>query len=112
MAEGEKGIPLNVGDIVSPDYLRPIYSNFAMVGHTPYDFRLTFALVRALRPGHEVDVAVKAGALSPEAVADLVVPLGLVPGLIHALQTNYTQYLKNYGIPGMEQGPQQEEGKQ
>lgn len=112
MAEGEKDIPLSVGDIVSPDYLRPIYSNFAMVGHTPYDFRLTFALVRALRPGPETDQARVAGKLSPEAVADVVIPVGMVPGLIQALQTNYMGYLKNYGIPGLEQGPQQEGGEQ
>ena len=110
MAEDE--IPLKVGEIVSPDYLRPIYSNYAMVGHTPYDFRLTFALVKALRPGHEIDEAKAVGEVSPEAVADMVIPLGLVPGLIHALQTNYTAYLDRYGIPGMEQGPQQAGGAQ
>jgi hypothetical protein len=111
MAEGE-GTRLDLGDVVSPDYLRPVYSNFAIVGHTPYDFRLTFALVKAPRPGSEVDDVLTAGKLSPEAVADMVIPLGMVPGLIHALQTNYTEYLKNYGIPGLEQGPQQEGGEQ
>jgi len=111
MAEGESTAVI-LGDIVSPEYLRPTYSNFASVGHTPYDFRLTFALVKALRSGPETDQAREAGKLSPEAVADIVIPVGMVPGLIQALQTNYTAYLKNYGIPGLEQGPQQERGEQ
>lgn len=99
---------VSIGSVDAPDYLRPTYANYAVVGHTPYDFRLTFAIVKAPRPGLETESAQSSKELHPEAVADMVIPLGMVPGLIQALQTNYSTYLSNYGIPGMEQGPQLE----
>lgn len=103
MAEtDDEGLP--VGPILAPDYLRPAYANFANVGHTLYDFRITFALVKAPRPGVEVDQAKVDHHVSPEAVADIIIPVGVVPGLIEALKENYNRYLDAYGFPGMEQG--------
>lgn len=99
-----EGEGLALGPISAPDYLRPAYANFASVGHTPFDFRITFAILKALRPGPEMEQAVAEHQVRPEAVADIVVPIGVVPGLISALKENYTMYLDRYGIPGMEQG--------
>lgn len=108
MAEQEQ-VPIGFGHIEAPEYLRPVYANFANVSFSPYDFRVTFALAKAPRPGPETEAAQSSGNLNPEAVADLVVPVGMIPGLIQALSTSYSQYLTNYGIPGMEQGPQNSE---
>jgi hypothetical protein len=30
-----------------PDFLKPTYATFVSVGHTPWDFRFTFALLSA-----------------------------------------------------------------
>ena len=103
MAENpDEGLPL--GPILTPEYLRPTYANFASVGHTPFDFRIVFALLKAPNPGQEMEKAIADQHVSPEAVADLLVPIGVIPGLIAELKENYTRYLDQYGIPGLEQG--------
>jgi hypothetical protein len=97
----EDGSRIGLGGMESPEYLRPVYANFANVGHTPWDFRLTFALVKSPRPGQETDDVSQAGVLHPESVADIIVPVAIVQGLIAALRQSYEAYLTTYGIPGL-----------
>jgi hypothetical protein len=101
MPEGER---VDVGDIISPDYLRPQYANFANVSHTPYDFRIVFGLVSVPRTQAEIEKTREAGSLSAAGVADLLLPVGAVPGLIAALTDQYDRYLKTYGLPGLQEG--------
>lgn len=100
--EGRAGI----GPVHIPDYLRPTYANFANVNHTPWDFRLLFAVVRAPMPGLEQEAVQAEGRIHPDAVAEIILPANLMHGFISALQTNFSQYLEQYGPPGMDpEGP-------
>lgn len=71
--------------------LSRIYSNFAHVSQTPFDFSIKFCDATPISAGnstngkrtHEIPI-----------VAEIAVPFGLVPGLINALQTQYDVYEK------------------
>ena len=65
MTEEEKGLP--IGSTRMPDYLRPTYANFANVNFTPWDFRITFCVVKTPLPGDEAAAAKVKGYLEPEA---------------------------------------------
>lgn len=107
MPEGKQ---LPIGGIRFPEYLRPIYANYVNVNHTPWDFRLTFGVLKSPMPGTEVDQAQQAGAVEPEAVADLILPANLMHGLIGALQQGFDRYIEQYGAPGLNpEGPEQRE---
>ena len=100
----EQGVGVGPTDV--PDYLRPTYANFVNVNHTPWDFRLMFALVKAPMPGTEQDAAVANQAVHPEAVAEIILPANLMHGLISALQENFSKYLTSFGPPGLDpEGP-------
>lgn len=104
MAKDHEQLGLGPPDV--PEHLRAHYANFVNVNHTPWDFRLLFALVKAPMPGHERDAAVEQGALHPQGVAEIIVPANLMHGLIMALQSNFDRYLETYGVPGMNpEGP-------
>lgn len=104
--DDEQGQSLAMGPVDIPEFLRPTYANFVNVNHTPWDFRLTFAVVRAPLPGAEAERAVGAGAVHADAVADIILPANLMHGLISALQENFTRYLDLYGAPGLNpEGP-------
>lgn len=104
---------IQLGTVEVPEHLRPHYANFVNVNHTPWDFRLVFALVRAPQPGQEAESAASVGAIHPQAVADLMIPANLMHGLISALRTNFEQYLTQYGAPGMDpEGPRPPEEEQ
>ena len=104
------GEQLPIGGIRFPEYLRPIYANYVNVNHTPWDFRLTFGVLKSPMPGTEVDQAQEAGAVEPEAVADLILPANLMHGLIGALRQAFDQYIAQYGPPGLNpEGPEQRE---
>lgn len=102
--EGEQKVQL--GPVSMPEHLRPTYANFVNVNHTPWDFRLLFAVVRTPMPGEEAAAAQEAGAVRPQGVAEVILPANLMHGLIAALQTNFSTYLDQFGPPGMEpEGP-------
>ncbi|MGH2768436.1 MAG: DUF3467 domain-containing protein [Actinomycetota bacterium] len=102
MTDEEQG--LQIGGVLVPDHLRPIYANYVNVNHTPWDFRLTFALLKVRMPGPEAEAAGQT--LMADAVADIMIPANLMYGLIAALRTNYERYLEAFGPPGMEpEGP-------
>lgn len=104
MAEEDK---VGFGGIRVPDYLRPTYANYVNVNQTPWDFRLTFCLVKAPMPGVEEEDVKKVGAIEPEAIADILIPANLIHGLITALTSQYENYIQTYGPPGMDpKGPE------
>jgi hypothetical protein len=105
------GLAVGIGPSVTPDYLRPVYANVVNVNHTPWDFRLIFALARAPAPGPETEAAKAAGNLiQPETVAEILIPANLIHGLISALQANFEKYLDAFGVPGMNpEGPGSDE---
>ncbi len=105
---GDEEAQLRIGGLRFPDYLRPIYANFVNVNHTPWDFRLTFGILKTPMPGAEVDQAKDAGAVEPEAVADIILPANLMHGVISALKDNFDRYIAQYGAPGLNpEGPEQ-----
>ena len=81
---------------LQPDKETPsnrIYSNYARVSRTPYDFNISFCDATPLtkdddsfreNPVHKIPI-----------VAEIVVPFNLVPGLINALQAQWDGYKKN-----------------
>lgn len=99
---------ISIGGPEAPDYLRPVYANYANVNHTPWDFRMTFALVRAPMSKAEMDVAKKAGGeVTPEVVAEILIPANLMHGFMTALKVNFDKYLESFGVPGMNpEGPE------
>lgn len=102
----DEGARVRLGTVEVPDYVRPIYANFLNVNHTPWDFRLVFALVRAPMPGTETQEAEQAEAVHPQAVAEVVIPANLMHGVISALKTTFDSYIEQHGAPGLEaEGP-------
>lgn len=103
MANGEQ---VGIGNVRVPDYLRPTYANYVNVNHSPWDFRMTFCVVKLPVPGEEADSVQESGRISPEAVADIILPANLMHGFIAALQENFSRYLDQFGAPGMDpEGP-------
>jgi len=102
------GEQLPIGSVRFPEYLRPIYANFVNVNYTPWDFRVTFGVLKTPLPGVEIEQAQQVGAVQPEVVADLILPANLMHGLIGALRQGFDRYIEQYGAPGMNpEGPEQ-----
>jgi hypothetical protein len=103
---------LGVGPVRIPDYLRPVYANVVNVNHTPWDFKLTFGLVRTPMPGAEMEQAERDGVVVPEGVAEIVIPANLMAALITTMKTNFDGYMSRFGVPGFDpEGPQVEGGE-
>ena len=71
-----------------------VYSNFAHVSQTPYDFNIRFCDATPL--------PADAGAAKPiihaiPIVAEIAIPFNVMPGLINALKTQYEVYLGSTG---------------
>jgi hypothetical protein len=99
---------VRIGGIRFPDYLRPTYANYVNVNHTPWDFRITFGVLKSPMPGSEIEQAQEAGVIEPEAVADLILPANLMHGVIGALTETFQTYIEKYGAPGLNpEGPEQ-----
>jgi len=108
--QGER--QFTIGGPRAPDYLRPIYANVVNVNHTPWDFRLAFALVRSPLPGAEAAAVETVGEITPEVVADIMIPANLMAGFMTALKQNFDRYLESYGVPGMEPGGPRHPGEE
>ena len=106
MGDEEKQVTFGVE---TPDYLRPQYANFLQVNHTPWDFRLIFGVIRAPLTRSEQEKADDQN-ITADGVVEVIIPAGLMHGLIGALQANFSRYLDNYGAPGLHpEGPGQGE---
>lgn len=78
--------------------LSPVYANVAHVTFTPYDFRVTLSLLTLPHDetsGHTTDIA----ALTPRAVAQVVVPAGAVGSLVDLLRADLDRYIEQFGAP-------------
>ena len=68
-----------------PGDARHEYANFCAVAHTPFDITLTFCEVRPLSE-RDLQAAESSRVLKAPVVTRVVLPFGVVPGLISALQ--------------------------
>ena len=102
--DADKG-QVGIGPVDVPEHLRAHYANYLNINHTPWDFRLLFAVVKAPAPGEEATAAQEHG-IRPQAVSEVIVPANLMHGLISAMQGSFEKYLDQYGPPGMDrEGP-------
>jgi hypothetical protein len=104
VSDGADESQVGIGGVNLPEYLRPVYANYVNATFTPWDFRLTFAVLKSPLPGPELDAAREAGSVTPEAVADIIIPANLMAALLTLLQNNFNNYVSRYGVPGMEPG--------
>ena len=80
------------------------YANFCSVAHTPFDFTLTFCEVMPLTEQQlrtaETDQTVRAPIRSK-----IVIPVQLVPNLVHTLQEHLRIYQESYANASWNKGP-------
>lgn len=72
----------------------PAYANVAHVSSTPYDFRITFSLLSTSKNGSAGFVAER-----PQAVAEMVFPVGAVESLIDLLREELDRFVEEFGPP-------------
>ncbi len=72
-----------------------VYTNYALISHSPWDFNITFCEVpsianldRLKRIGGKVEI--------PN-IVELIIAPNLMPKIIEALKINYEKYMKQYG---------------
>jgi hypothetical protein len=105
LSEPESQVGGGIGPMRRPDFLKPTYANFVSVGHTPWDFRFTFAL---LSPPETVqdEQGETQNVLTPDVVAEVIIPANLMAAVVGAVQTNFTNYMNQFGPPGLNpEGP-------
>jgi Protein of unknown function (DUF3467) len=76
----------------------PLYANVASVSYTPFDFRVTFALL-SVPQNAPASSGLDAPTLVPRAVAELVLPPAAMPGLVDVLRTELSQFHRRFGMP-------------
>lgn len=99
--ERDGGTDAVIGPPVEPEYLRTAYANQVNVNHTPYDFRLVFSLLEVPTQTPPADAEGKV-VLRPTAVASVVIPATVMHGFISALNTQFSDYMKQFGPPGLD----------
>jgi hypothetical protein len=72
------------------------YANFCAIGHTPFDFTLSFCQVHPLTPEDVQDAESKQTVTAPVR-ARITVPLQVVPNLIAALQEHMRVFSETTG---------------
>ena len=96
MTDGEHGQERHINIHFSPEIMAGVYSNFANVSHSDYEFTLTFA-----RVDHEVEdgdipgVVVGRVNLSPKFMKELV----------DAMQDSYAKWQTREGIRNLPEPP-------
>jgi len=75
-----------------------VYSNFCSIQHSPLDFTLTFCEMYPLTE-REIQEAQASHVVKAPVRVRLVVPTGLIPGLVAVLQENYRMHQEAYGPP-------------
>jgi hypothetical protein len=91
MRHGRGGVAAEIVPSTEPKFGQH-YSNIIQISHSPWDFTLRFCL------GPSGDVAVrqiKEGKLEVPNLIEAIVPTGVIPNLIGALQENYDAYKKS-----------------
>ena len=72
----------------------PIYANVAHVSSTPYDFRITFSMLTTSLDGSAGLVAEP-----PQAIAEVVIPVGAVESLVDLLRAELGRFVDEFGEP-------------
>lgn len=80
------------------------YANFCAVAHTPFDLTLTFCDVRPLSE-RDIQAAESSRVVHAPVVSRVVLPFGVVPGLIAALQEQMRAIQEAAGAPEPPPGP-------
>jgi hypothetical protein len=75
-----------------------VYSNFCAIQNSPFDFTLTFCDMGPLGE-RDIRQAQQTQFVKAPVRARLVVPVGMIPGLITALQENFRLYQESYAPP-------------
>lgn len=70
----------------------PIYANVAHVSSTPYDFRITFSMLTA-----SLDRSAGLVAERPQAIAEVVFPVGGVESLVEVLRAELGRFVDEFG---------------
>lgn len=78
--------PLEIG-YTSPEIKRGVYANHLIVQSTPFEFQLSFIYLAPQIPGS--DEPPKA-----EVVAKINLPLGIMPGVIRALDESFRKHFE------------------
>jgi hypothetical protein len=78
----------------------PVYANVVHTSFTPYDFRITFSLLTVPHDepggrGPEPEVL----SLTPQAVAQVVLPAGALESVVDLLRTQLDQFIDQFGPP-------------
>ncbi len=73
------------------------YSNYIEVGHSPYEFVMTFAKVPTRPKPEHIRGAIRGEPIPVEAILQVEVPTRLLEGLINALSIQMQKYEKSYG---------------
>jgi len=76
-----------------PAKLGRIYSNFAEISHSPFDFTIRFC---DSPPASDILKLKKGNELEVPTVVEVVLPVNVIPGLINALSAQNEKYLKTY----------------
>jgi len=101
--EPEKAEPPGREVTFRPDYTAAFpsyYANFSFINHTAYDINMDFCFIA---PPHHIDES--QGVVSLPVVTRVTIPVGLVEGLINALNIQLTahrqeQEQKRMGVSG------------
>ena len=86
-----------------PDTPPRTYSNFCAIGHTPFDFTLTFCEVMPLSD-KEIKEAESEHVVRAPVRVKVVVPVQFVPNLIGALQEHWRVFSESYNNVGWNKG--------
>lgn len=92
--KGDEGVEVTV--VPSDDLIsNRQYSNFVQVAHSPYDFTLRFC---DAPPMYNPENIVKNKDVFPvPIVAEIAIPVDLMPNLIKTLQIQYDKFQSTYG---------------
>jgi hypothetical protein len=73
------------------------YINHADVGHSPYEFWITLSRLPAKLAPDQIESLKGGGPLNLEAMAQLLIPVSLMPSLISALEKQREVYEAKFG---------------
>lgn len=78
-----------------PAKLGRVYSNFAEISQSPFDFTIRFC---DAPPGTDIHKLKKGNEVEVPTVVEVVLPVGIIPGLINALTDQNKKYLEAHQV--------------
>ena len=84
---------------IFPEDIITRFSNNIVIQHSESEFILSFFETRPpLLIGEEsIEKLKNVKSIPAECVARIVIPVGRMPGMVEAIQTNFEKYLKHFG---------------